>query len=134
MTSKAPNTARGVPFLDLHASDAPLIPDLLRDVEELLASGAFTNGPQVAAFEDAFGSYCGLGHCIGTASGLDALRFALGGLGLELGDEVLVPAMTFVATFEAVKQAGGVPVPVDISEVDARLDPARSRRMGENLR
>jgi dTDP-4-amino-4,6-dideoxygalactose transaminase len=56
------------------------------------------------------------------ASGLDALRLALVGFGLEPGDEVIVPAMTFIATFEAVTQAGGVPVPVDVSELDYCMD------------
>jgi dTDP-3-amino-3,4,6-trideoxy-alpha-D-glucose transaminase len=97
---------------------------VLEDVEGLLRSGAFTNGPQVAAFEEAFASYCGSTHCVGVASGLDALRLALVGLGLEPGEEVLVPAMTFVATFEAVSQAGGVPVPVDVSNEDNGMDPA----------
>jgi dTDP-3-amino-3,4,6-trideoxy-alpha-D-glucose transaminase len=58
------------------------------------------------------------------ASGLDALRLGLQGLGLEPGDEVVVPAMTFIATFEAVTQAGGIPVPADVSEADNCLDPA----------
>ena len=63
-------------------------------------------------------------QCVGVASGLDALRLGLEALGLEPGDEVLVPAMTFVATFEAVSQAGGVPVPVDVSASDSEIDPA----------
>jgi dTDP-4-amino-4,6-dideoxygalactose transaminase len=95
---------------------------VLADVAELIESSAFINGPQVAQFEDAFARYCGSQHCIGLASGLDALRLALQALDLEPGGEVLVPAMTFVATFEAVIQAGGVPVPADITELDYCLD------------
>jgi dTDP-4-amino-4,6-dideoxygalactose transaminase len=113
-----------VPFLDLSAVNARVADGVLGDVESLLQSGAFTNGPQVAAFEEAFASYCGTTECVGVASGLDALRLALIGLELEPGDEVLVPAMTFTATFEAVSQAGGVPVPVDVSEEDNGMDPA----------
>lgn len=112
-----------VPFLDLSAVNARVAEGVLEDVEGLLRSGAFTNGPQVAAFEEAFASFCGSTHCIGVASGLDALRLGLVGLGVERGDEILVPAMTFVATFEAVSQAGGVPVPVDVSEKDNGMDP-----------
>jgi len=114
----------GVPFLDLSAVNGLIADGVLEDVEELLRTGAFSNGPQVAAFEEAFAAYCGTAHCVGVASGLDALRLALFGLGLEPRDEVLVPAMTFVATFEAVTQAGGVPVPVDISMSDNGMDAA----------
>jgi dTDP-4-amino-4,6-dideoxygalactose transaminase len=113
-----------VPFLDLHAVNSPIADDVLEDVRDLLGSGAFTNGPAVAAFEEAWSSYCGSTYCVGVASGLDALRLALIGLGLEQGADVLVPAMTFVATFEAVTQAGGLPVPVDVSEADNGMDAA----------
>jgi len=112
----------GVPFLDLSASNARLTRQLLVDIERLLESGAFTNGPNVASFEDAFAAYCGTTHCVGVASGLDALRLGLSAAGLEDGDEVIVPAATFVATVEAVIQAGGVPVLADISEEDYCLD------------
>jgi dTDP-3-amino-3,4,6-trideoxy-alpha-D-glucose transaminase len=118
------DTHPSVPFLDLRTVNSRIAAEVLEDVEGLLRSGAFTNGPQVAAFEEAFSSYCGSTHCIGLASGLDALRLALIALGLEQGAEVLVPAMTFVATFEAVTQAGGVPVPVDVSEADNGMDAA----------
>jgi dTDP-3-amino-3,4,6-trideoxy-alpha-D-glucose transaminase len=117
-------TGLDVPFFDLAPSHAPLVGDILDAVSDLLGSNAFTNGPQVASFEEAFARYCGTAHCVGTASGLDALRLALQALGLEPGDEVLVPAMTFVATFEAVTQAGGVPVPVDVSPADYCIDVA----------
>jgi dTDP-4-amino-4,6-dideoxygalactose transaminase len=102
----------------------PLEPALLEDVAELLRSGAYTNGPAVAAFEEAFAAYCGVDHCVGVANGLDALRLALVATGIEPGAEVVVPAMTFVATLEAVTQAGGVPVVVDVCEDEYCLDPA----------
>jgi len=119
-------TARqvAVPFLDLAPTHAPIKADVLREIGELLDSGAFTNGPAVARFEEAFGAYCGAGHCVGVASGLDALRLGLLATGLEPGEDVIVPAATFVATLEAVTQAGGVPVLADVSEDDYGLDPA----------
>jgi dTDP-4-amino-4,6-dideoxygalactose transaminase len=117
------DTKPKVPFLDLSAVNARIADEALADVEQLLRSGGFTNGPQVGAFEEAFAAYCGSTHCVGVASGLDALRLALIALEVEQGDEVLVPAMTFVATFEAVTQAGAVPVAVDVSEQDYGMDP-----------
>jgi dTDP-4-amino-4,6-dideoxygalactose transaminase len=113
---------RGVPFLDLTSAHEPIRERFLQEVEALLDSGAFINGAQVAEFEHAFAAYCGTTTCVGMASGLDALRLALIALEIEPGDEVIVPANTFVATFEAVSQAGAVPVPVDISERDYNLD------------
>jgi dTDP-3-amino-3,4,6-trideoxy-alpha-D-glucose transaminase len=113
-----------VPFFDLAPVHEPVREALVEDFRSLTVSGAFTNGPQVAEFECAFAAYCELAHCVGMASGLDALRLALQGLGLAPGDEVVVPAMTFIATFEAVTQAGGIPVPADVSEADYCLDPS----------
>ena len=116
--------AVSVPFLDLSYMHAPLKSGLLADLGDLLDSGAFINGPQVAAFEREFATYCHTSQCVGVASGLDALRLALLALGLEPEDEVVVPAMTFVATLEAVTQARGTPVVVDISPDDYCLDVA----------
>jgi dTDP-4-amino-4,6-dideoxygalactose transaminase len=116
--------AVGVPFLDLSHSHAPLKETLLAEIGELFDTGAFTNGPKVVEFERAFAAYCGSEHCVGLASGLDALRLALLAKGLEPGYEVVVPALTFVATLEAVTQAGAVPVVADVSEDDYCLDPA----------
>jgi dTDP-4-amino-4,6-dideoxygalactose transaminase len=123
MAASATRADVRVPFVDLAPSHAPVADAILAEIGELVAAGAFTNGPQVAAFEGEFAAYCGVDHCVGMASGLDALRLALLALGIRPGDEVLVPADTFIATFEAVSQAGGVPVPVEVSERDYNLDP-----------
>lgn len=113
-----------VPFLDLGAIHAPLKEELLADFAQLIDTSAFINGPAVRAFEEEFAAWCGVEHCVGLASGLDALRLGLQAAGLEPGDEVVVPAQTFVATWEAVTQAGGVPVPAEISGSDWCLDAA----------
>ena len=113
-----------VPFVDLRLSNEAIRDDLLDDVSRLIDSSAFVNGPPVSEFERAFADYCGTTDCVGLASGLDALRLALLAIGLQPGDEVIVPAHTFVATVEAVTQAGGVPVLADVSEGDYGLDPA----------
>jgi dTDP-4-amino-4,6-dideoxygalactose transaminase len=121
MTSTAPETT-GVPFLDLRPSHEPLAAAILGDVAALIETNAYINGPAVAAFERDFAEFCGSAYAVGLASGLDALRLALLAAGLRQGDEVIVPAQTFVATLEAVTQAGGKPVPVDVREDDYTLD------------
>ena len=112
-----------VPFLDLRTVHADLAAEILGDTAGLIETNAFANGPAVAEFERAFAGYCGAEHCVGLSSGLDALRLGLIAAGLETGDRVIVPAHTFIASFEAIAQAGGVPVPVDVSEQDYNLDP-----------
>jgi dTDP-4-amino-4,6-dideoxygalactose transaminase len=127
--------AVSVPFLDLSHMHVPLKAQLLDEIGELFDSAAFINGPAVAEFESAFASYCHAAHCVGVASGLDALRLGLIASGLEPGDEVIVPAMTFVATLEAVTQAGGVPVVVDISTTDYCVDvTAGAHAIGDRTR
>lgn len=116
--------AEHVSFLDLRRMHGALERELLEDIARLIEAGTFTNGPDVRAFEAAFAAYCGARFCVGTASGLDALRLALLAAGIEPGDEVVVPANTFVATVEAVSQAGGRPVLADVSENDLNLDVA----------
>jgi dTDP-4-amino-4,6-dideoxygalactose transaminase len=100
----------------------PIREDVVADFEHVVAQGAFTNGPQVREFEVAFAAYCGTADCVGVANGLDALRLGLVAAGLTPGDEVIVPAETFAATFEAVTQAGGTPVIVDSREDDYGID------------
>lgn len=113
-----------VPFLDLAPQHASLKDELLAEIGGLLDSGAFTNGPQVAEFERAFAAFCGTEDCVGVASGLDAARIALLAAEIGPGDEVVVPAVTFVATLEAVTQVQARPVVADVSPIDYTLDPA----------
>jgi dTDP-4-amino-4,6-dideoxygalactose transaminase len=113
-----------VPFVDLRAVHDEITDELLDDLAELAASGAFANGPQVTAFEAAFAAFCGAAHCVGVASGLDALRLGLLAAGIGPGDEVILPANTFAATLEAVVQANAQPVLADVTDTDYNLDPA----------
>ena len=78
----------------------------------VMASGAYIMGPELSAFESCFAAYTGTPHCIGVGNGLDALTLILKGLSIGGGDEVIVPAHTFIATWLAVSQAGARPVPV----------------------
>ena len=111
-----------VPFVDLESVTRPLTAAILADFERVMSHGAFVNGHAVQDFEEAFASWSGRSHCIGVASGLDALRLGLLALGIGPGDDVIVPAMTFIASFEAVAQVGATPVPVDVRADDIGLD------------
>ena len=122
MRHVTPVSETPVPILDLGAIHRELKPRLLEEIAELIDTGAFTLGPQVASFERAWAGYCGTAECVGLASGLDALRLGLLATGIAPGDEVIVPAETFAATFEAVTQAGGRPVVVDVDPRDYCLD------------
>ncbi len=112
-----------VPFMDLQPQHAPMRDELLAEIGDLIDSGAFTNGPQVAELEQAFAIYCETAECVGVASGLDALRLALLAADVGAGDEVVVPAATFIATLEAVSQTGARPVVADICPTTYTLDP-----------
>jgi dTDP-4-amino-4,6-dideoxygalactose transaminase len=104
-------------LVDLAALHAPMRDELAVAFDELLVSSAFTGGEAVDAFEARFAAGHGAPAAVACGSGTDALALALRASGLARGDEVVVPAMTFVATAEAVLHAGGVPV---IADVDPR--------------
>lgn len=101
---------------------APLRDEILADLADLIERSEFATGPAVASFEAEFAAYCGARFCVGVASGLDAVRFALTASGVGPGDRVVVPANTFIASFEAISQAGAIPVPVDVSLADYNVD------------
>jgi dTDP-3-amino-3,4,6-trideoxy-alpha-D-glucose transaminase len=112
-----------VPFLDLRRRASALEPELSDAVARVVASGVYLLGPELEAFEREFAAYVGRRYAVGVASGTEALRLALVALGLEPGDEVIVPAFTAVPTAAAVCAAGGVPVFVDVDADTAALDP-----------
>ena len=118
------SAAKRVPFVDLGRVHRALKDELVEEISNLIDEGAFTNGRHVSAFEEAFAAYCETRFSVGMASGLDALRLALLAAEIQPGDEVVVPANTFVATVEAVSQAGGRPVLVDAAEEDLNIDVA----------
>jgi len=92
-------------------------------IRKVLDACCFILGPPVGEFERAFAGFCGATHCVGVASGTDALHLMLRGLGIGPGDEVIVPAFTFVATALGVTLAGATPVLVDVRREDGLLDP-----------
>ena len=90
-----------IPFLDLVTPHRELETELVEVFRSAVQSAVFIGGPQVDAFEQEFAAYCGAKHCIGVASGTDALRFALMAAGVQSGDAVVTVAHTFIATVEA---------------------------------
>jgi dTDP-4-amino-4,6-dideoxygalactose transaminase len=118
-----------VPFLDLAAVNARHREALRAALEGVLDAGSYVLGEQVRRFEAEFAAWCGAAHCVGTGNGLDALVLIFAGwreLGVfSGGDEVLVPANTYIASILAVSRAGLVPVPVEPDPRTGNLDPAR---------
>src|SRR5207253_7385269 len=101
----------------------------------LLASGAFVQGPQVTTFEEAFADFSEVRHCVGVANGTDAIELALRAVGVGRGDEVILPANTFIATAEAVVRAGATPVLVDCDPEFLLIDvEAVAARIGSKTR
>ena len=92
-------------------------------MQRVLDTGAFVLGPDVAAFEQEFAAYSGTSRCVGVANGTDAVELALRAAGIQAGDEVIIPANTFVATAGGVVRAGAVPVLVDCDPHCLLLDP-----------
>jgi dTDP-4-amino-4,6-dideoxygalactose transaminase len=114
-----------IPFLDLVTPHRELEEELVQVFRTALHSAAFIGGPMVEGFEADFAAFCGAGHCVGVSSGTDALRFALMAAGLRPGEIVLTVPNTFIATTEAISQAGGVPDFVDIDERTCNMDPEK---------
>lgn len=114
-----------VPFTDLTAITRDIRPDLDRAWADVLNSSRFVGGDAVEEFERAWASYCGVPEAVGVANGTDALLLALRALGIGAGDEVVVPANTFIASAEAVVLAGAVPRFADVSPDTLLLTPAQ---------
>lgn len=103
-----------VPLFDTETPLADLRPTILERVAEVIRGGRFILGPEVGAFEQELADYVGVAHAIGVANGTDALTIAARALGVEPGDEVVVPSFTFYATAEAIAAMGATPVFCDI--------------------
>lgn len=112
-----------VPFLDLSAPYQELKSELDSAYQRVMESGWFIMGAEVEAFEREFAAYCGVKHCIGLGNGLEALHLILRAYGIGEGDEVIVPANTYIATWLAVSYSGAVPVPVEPDSHTYNLDP-----------
>ncbi|MEV5156245.1 DegT/DnrJ/EryC1/StrS family aminotransferase [Streptomyces werraensis] len=127
MTAPAPAPARRVAFhdlRDLHGLDG-VQERIDAAVLRVARSGRYLLGPELLAFEEEFARYCENEHCVGVASGLDALELTLRALEVGPGDEVIVPGHTYIATWLAVTAVGARPVPVEPEADSYLIDPER---------
>ena len=113
-----------VPLVDLRAAHAEVAEAIEAGLRRVIADTAFVLGPDVAAFEAEFAASCGVRRCIGVSNGTDALELALRALEIGPGDEVVLPANTFIATALGVMRAGATPVLADCDPEHLLLDPA----------
>ncbi|MBV9103721.1 MAG: DegT/DnrJ/EryC1/StrS family aminotransferase, partial [Candidatus Eremiobacteraeota bacterium] len=111
-----------VPFVDLKRQFRTIEPEIRPAIEGVLESCAFIMGPEMRAFEQEFARYCDVRHCVGVASGTAAIELALRALDIGPGDEVIIPANTYVASALAVTATGASVVLVDVDPVSANID------------
>lgn len=121
-------TKTRLPMFDLGRAAARVEAEVDQRWRRLRGATAFVGGEEVSAFESAWAGYLGAAGCVGVGNGTDALEIALRALGIQLGDEVLLPAYTFIATASAVAQVGGVPVFCDVEPHTLNLDLEDARR------
>jgi dTDP-4-amino-4,6-dideoxygalactose transaminase len=117
-------SAPPIPLVDLQAQHAEIADEVSAGFAKVIADTAFILGPAVREFEEAFARFCEVSHCIGVANGTDAIELTLRALGIGPGDEVIIPANTFIATALGVVRAGARPVIVDCDGYHL-LDPGR---------
>jgi dTDP-4-amino-4,6-dideoxygalactose transaminase len=115
-----------IPLVDLGWQRDQIADDVEAGWADVLARTSFIDGPQVGHFERAFADYCGTARCVGVANGTDAIELALRAVGIGAGDEVILPANTFIATAEAVARAGATPVLVDQDESSFLIDTGQA--------
>jgi dTDP-4-amino-4,6-dideoxygalactose transaminase len=121
------NGKNAIPFLDLVTPHRELAPELTEVFTRALSTAGFIGGPMLEQFENAFAEFCEAKYCVGVSSGTDALRFALMAAGVKFGDIVVTVPNTFIATTEAISQAGAEPRFVDVDERTYNMDPVQVR-------
>ncbi|WP_321413351.1 DegT/DnrJ/EryC1/StrS family aminotransferase [uncultured Desulfobacter sp.] len=117
-----------IDFFDFKAVHGDVANELKEAAARVIDSGIYILGRELESFEDNFAKYCGTKYCIGVSNGLDALSLILRGFGIGSGDEVIVPAHTFIATWLAVSHTGANPVPVEPDIRTYNIDPALIER------
>lgn len=122
------NGKNAIPFLDLVTPHRELAGELTEVFTRALNTAGFIGGPMLEQFENAFAEFCEAKYCVGVSSGTDALRFALMAAGVKFGDIVITVPNTFIATTEAISQAGAEPRFVDVDERTYNMDPVQVRK------
>ncbi len=117
-----------IPLVDLKAQYRAIKPEIDIAMQHVLERADFVLGADVEAFEGEFAAFCGAAHAVSCGSGTEALHLGLKALGIGPGDEVIMPAMTFVATALAITMCGARPVLVDVEPATALIDPAAIAR------
>ncbi len=116
-----------IPFLDLVAPHQELEAELLAVAKKAFSTAGFIGGPMVEEFEKEFAAFCDAKYCVGVNSGTDALRFAFMAAGVKQGEIIITVPHTFIATTEAISQAGAQIAFVDIDEQTYTMDPEKLR-------
>lgn len=112
-----------IPFIDLSAEHSELEHEYLDAFKNVMQAKHFIMGEQVELFENNFAKFCGTKHAIGVGNGLEALKLILAAKNIQAGDEVIVPAHTFIATWLAVSAVGATPIPVEVDEYTYNINP-----------
>jgi dTDP-4-amino-4,6-dideoxygalactose transaminase len=127
MSGSSNGNSTAVPFLDLITPSKELRGELAAIFERVMDTAGFVGGPLVEGFEREFAAFCEAQHCVGLASGTDAVRFALMAAGVQPGDAVVTVPNTFIATCEGISQAGAFSEFVDVDERTYNMDAAKLR-------
>jgi dTDP-4-amino-4,6-dideoxygalactose transaminase len=114
-----------VPFLDLRSLHLDMEQELVAALKKTLRSGLYVLGDELEQFEKSYSKFCGAKYSIGVGNGLDALSICLKAMGVGIGDEVIVPSHTFIATWLAVTECGAIPIPVEPEQGTFNIDPEK---------
>lgn len=114
-----------IPFLDISATYRELKSDIDRAIRDVLRKGIFILGENVKKFEEEFARYCGVRYCVGVGNGMDALELLLRAYNIGTGDEVIIPANTYIATSLVVNLVGATPVLVEPDEATYNINPKK---------
>ncbi len=130
-----PSATAGIPLVDLGAQHRQIAREVVAGFEKVMSATSFVLGDEVDGFEQEFARYCGTARCVSVANGTDAIELALRAAGVVAGDEVVIPANTFIATAGAVERAGARPVLVDVDPDYHLMDVAKmAGRLGPGVR
>ena len=114
-----------IPFLDIKAGYDELKPQFDEAYHRVMDSGWYVLGNEVTSFEEEFATFCSAKYCIGVGNGLDALMLIIRAYGIGSGDEVIVPANTYIASLLAITYAGATPILIEPNEATCNIDPTK---------